>query len=88
MAVKLNQLIVELFDRMLSLGVKQCVTTPTRSWQGQADSGLAHFYTNAPTLCTDSFRCRGTAWYENLPWEFRGQQKLGEEQFTHLMSKN
>ena len=29
------------------------------------------------TLCKDSFRWRGTAWYENLPWDIRGQQKLG-----------
>ena len=47
--VKLKQLIVELFDRILSRGVKQCVTAPTRSWPGQADSGLDHFYTNAPS---------------------------------------
>ena len=47
--VKLKQLIVELFDRILSRGVQQCVTAPTRSWPGQADSGLDHFYTNAPS---------------------------------------
>ena len=46
--VQLKQLIVELFDRVLSRGVKQCVTAPTRSWPGQADSGIDHFYTNAP----------------------------------------
>ena len=28
-------------------------------------------------LCKDSFRLRGTACYENLPWDIRGQQKLG-----------
>ena len=45
---KLKQLITQLFDRILARGVKQCVTSPTRSWPGQADSGLDHFYTNAP----------------------------------------
>ena len=45
---KLKQLIALLFDRILTRGVKQCVTSPTRSWPGQPDSGLDHFYTNAP----------------------------------------
>ena len=42
---KLKELIVELFDRILSRGVKQCVTSATRSWPGQSDSGLDHFCT-------------------------------------------
>ena len=47
-SVKLKQLTDELFNRIISRGVKQCVTGPTRSWPGQADSGLDHFYTSAP----------------------------------------
>ena len=48
-SAKLRPLINELFDRIISRGVKQCVTNPTRSWPGQPDSGLDHFYTNAPS---------------------------------------
>ena len=29
------------------------------------------------SLCKDSFRWRGAALYESLPWELRGQQKMG-----------
>ena len=43
--VKLRPLISVLFDRILSREVKQCVTTSTRSWSGQEDSGLDHVYT-------------------------------------------
>ena len=46
--VKQKKLIVELFDRILSRGVKQLITSFTHSWPGQADGGLDHFYTNAP----------------------------------------
>ena len=34
---KLKQLITQLYDRVLTRGVKQCVTSPTRSWPGQPD---------------------------------------------------
>ena len=47
--VRLRPLFDELFDRIITRGVKQCVVSPTRSWPGQVDSGLDHFYTNAPT---------------------------------------
>ena len=46
--VKQKPLIIALFDRILSRGVKQLITTFTHSWPGQVDSGLDHFYTNAP----------------------------------------
>ena len=46
--VKQKKLIVELFDRILSRGVKQLITSYTHSWPGQEDGGLDHFYTNAP----------------------------------------
>ena len=46
--VKLKNLISVLFDRILSQGVKQLITTATHSWPGQEDSGLDHFYTNIP----------------------------------------
>ena len=46
--VKQKKLIVELFDRILSRGVKQLITSFTHSWPGQEDGGLDHFYTNAP----------------------------------------
>ena len=47
--VRLRPIIDELFDRIITRGVKQCVVSPTRSWPGQVDSGLDHFYTNAPS---------------------------------------
>ena len=47
-SVRLKQLIDELFNRIFIRGVKQCVTSATRSWPGQPDSGLDHFYTNSP----------------------------------------
>ena len=28
------------------------------------------------TFCKESFWWRGTAWYENLPWDLRGEYKL------------
>ena len=46
--VKVKGLIIELFDRILSRGVKQLITTFTHSWPGQENSGLDHFFTNAP----------------------------------------
>ena len=46
--VKQKKLIVALFDRILSRGVKQLITTFTHSWPGTEDGGLDHFYTNAP----------------------------------------
>ena len=46
--VKLKNLISVLFDRILSQGVKQLITTATHSWPGQEDSGLDHFYTKFP----------------------------------------
>ena len=46
--VKSKNLISVLFDRILSQGVKQLITTATHSWPGQEDSGLDHFYTNVP----------------------------------------
>ena len=47
-SVKQKPLIIAIFDRILSRGVKQLVTTFTHSWPGQENSGLDHFYTNAP----------------------------------------
>ena len=51
--VKQKKLIVELFDRILSRGVKQRVRSATRSWPGQANSGLDHFYTNSPNKISE-----------------------------------
>ena len=45
--VKQKPLIIPLFDRILSRGVKQLITTFTHSWPGQENSGLDHFYTNS-----------------------------------------
>ena len=45
---KLRSLIHELFSRILPHGVSQLVTTATRVWPGQPDSGLDHFYSNTP----------------------------------------
>ena len=46
--VRLKPLIEQLFSRIFTLGVTQLVTTATRSWPGQADSGLDHIYSNKP----------------------------------------
>ena len=56
-SVKLKQLIRELFDRILAKGVVQCVKSPTRSWPGQPDSGLDHFYTNTPNKISPVQAC-------------------------------
>ena len=45
---KLRPLIDDLFARIFPHGVSQLVTTPTRSWPGQTDSGLDHLYSNRP----------------------------------------
>ena len=47
--VKLRPLINILFDKIISRGVKQCVTCYTQSWPGQEDTGLDQFYTNTPS---------------------------------------
>ena len=46
--VRLRPLIQQLFTRIFPLGVSQLVTTPTRFWTGQVESGLDHLYTNKP----------------------------------------
>ena len=45
---KLRPLIEVLFEKIIPLGVSQCVTGATRSWPNQEDSGLDHVYTNKP----------------------------------------
>ena len=45
---RLSSLIEQLFTRIFPHGVSQLVTTATRSWPGQADSGLDHIYSNKP----------------------------------------
>ena len=45
---KLKTLIEQLFQRILPHSVSQCVTVATRYMQGQAGTGIDHFYTNRP----------------------------------------
>jgi hypothetical protein len=45
---RLRPLIDQLFTRIFPHGVSQLVTTATRSWPGQTDSGLDHIYSNKP----------------------------------------
>ena len=45
---KLRPLITELFARIISLGVSQLVTSATRVWPNQPDSGLDHLFSNYP----------------------------------------
>ena len=45
---KLRPLIIQLFSKIFPHGVSQLVSTATRTWPGQADSGLDHIYTNKP----------------------------------------
>ena len=46
---RLRPLIAELFSRIFPHGVSQMVTTSTRAWPGQPESGLDHLYTNRPS---------------------------------------
>ena len=47
--LRLKPLVDELFSRIVTQGVKQCVMGPTRQGRvGQADSGLDHLWTNVP----------------------------------------
>ena len=45
---RLKPLIEQLFSRIFTLGVSQLVTTATRAWPGQRESGLDHLYSNKP----------------------------------------
>ena len=45
---KLKPLIEKLFSKIFPHGVSQLVKAATRTWPGQADSGLDHIYTNKP----------------------------------------
>ena len=45
---RLNQLVTQLFDRIIPHGFAQLVTGPTRVQRGQVPSGLDHYYTNKP----------------------------------------
>ena len=45
---KLQPLVTQLFDRIVSQGFAQIVTGPTRAQKGQVPSGLDHYYTNCP----------------------------------------
>ena len=45
---RLKPLIEQLFVRIFPLGVTQLVTTATRAWPGQSESGLDHIYSNKP----------------------------------------
>ena len=46
--VRLKPLIELLFTRIFPHGVSQLVTTATRAWPGQVESGLDHIYSNKP----------------------------------------
>ena len=50
---KLKSLIDILFSKIFPHGVSQLVRTATRTWPGQADSGLDHIYTNKPDKLSD-----------------------------------
>ena len=45
---RLKPLIDLLFEKIIPLGISQCVTTATRSFPNQEDSGIDHVYTNKP----------------------------------------
>ena len=45
---RLNPLVQQLFTRIFPLGVSQLVSTATRFWPGQEESGLDHLYSNKP----------------------------------------
>ena len=50
---KLRPLIQALFDRILPLGVVQCVGVATRFWNGAEPSGLDHYYTTHPNKLSE-----------------------------------
>ena len=43
---KLMPLVEKLFQKMIPLGIVQCVTVATRFMEGQPHTGIDHFYTN------------------------------------------
>ena len=59
---KLRQLISNLFTQILSLGIVQLVSGPTRHFPGQISTGLDHFYTNMPEKisCIQRQYCSGS----------------------------
>ena len=59
---ELRQLISNLFTQILSLGVVQLVSGPTRHFPGQTSTGLDHFYTNMPEKisCIQRQYCSGS----------------------------
>ena len=50
---KLKPLITKLFNQIFPYGVSQLVKSATRTWPGQADSGLDHIYSNKPEKLSD-----------------------------------
>ena len=50
---KLRPLTKALFDRILPLGVVQCVGVATRFWNGAEPSGLDHYYTMRPNKLSE-----------------------------------
>ena len=50
---KLRSLIKLLFDRIIPLGVVQCVTAATRVAPHQEESGLDHYFTTDPSKLSD-----------------------------------
>ena len=51
----LKPLIDVLFAKIFPHGVNQLVTVPTRTWPGQAESGLDHLYTNRPDKISEVY---------------------------------
>ena len=51
----LKPLIEALFSKIFPHGVSQLVNVPTRTWSGQAESGLDHLYTNRTSKISDVY---------------------------------
>ena len=66
---RLLPLIEVLFARIFPNGVSQLVTSATRSWPGQADSGLDHIYSNKPEK---TLKC-----LHRILWRLRSQADQG-----------
>ena len=68
-----NQAPVYLYSKLTEDGEYSRDTRQARN----SSIRLGPLYQTALSLCKDSFRWRGAAWYEALPTDIRGEQKIG-----------
>ena len=65
---------VYLYDKLTKDGEYNCDTRQARN----SSIKLGPSFQTKLSLCKNSFRWRGAAWYEALPQDIRGEQKIGK----------